>query len=285
VTLKDHTSHRPVISVRIPPPGRVELGDLIRAGTISPHIADFLAAAVAARCNIVVGAGMDGGKTTLLKGLCHAIPADERVLTLETDRELFLHEDPDRDVVSLQGRQDNTEGYGGEDLATQLEQALRMNARRVIVGETRGRETAPMLRAMNIGSDGSMCTVHASSARDAYTALIYLLMTHDGMTAEAAAFMVARAVHIVIFMRRDADSGGRYVQEIIATAPNPVPGTLLVQADDVYRPGPGDGRARPDGLPDHLRARLAAVGYTTRHWDNNSPDYRPLDPTALWSPR
>jgi Flp pilus assembly CpaF family ATPase len=283
VSLKDHTSHRPLISVRQPPPDKVAPTDLIRAGTLSPHLAAFLGAAVAARLNLVVAAGMDGGKTTLLRALAGQIPVTERVITLESDRELYLHDDPERDVASLQGRQDNTEGHGSEELAVQLEQGLRLNGRRVIVGETRGRETAPMLRAMNIGSDGSMCTVHASSARDAYNALIYLLMSHEAMSAEAAAFMVARAVDLVVSMGKEPDTGGRYVHEVIATTPNPIPGTLLVSADDVYRRDPVTGRAHPAGLPDHLRLRLAEVGYTTAHWDTTPTDYWPLNPAALWS--
>ena len=41
--------------------------------------------------------------------------------------------------------------------------ALRMNLRRIIVGEVRGSEAIPMLEAMSTG-DGSLCTIHARTA-------------------------------------------------------------------------------------------------------------------------
>ena len=135
--------------------------------TLSPALAHFLQACVRAHVNILVTGGVDAGKTTLLRALCSAVDPDERIATLESDRELFLDLLPGQhlDVVPFEARQANSEGVGAIDLHDLIPQALRMNPRRIIVGEVRDQEIRPMLEAMNSGQEGSMATLHANSMR------------------------------------------------------------------------------------------------------------------------
>src|SRR5205823_7517524 len=69
---------RPAISIRRARMGKVFLADLVGNGTISPDVGAFLAAAVAARKNIMIAGATNAGKTTLLRALANQIPADER---------------------------------------------------------------------------------------------------------------------------------------------------------------------------------------------------------------
>ncbi|NYG07742.1 Flp pilus assembly CpaF family ATPase [Phycicoccus badiiscoriae] len=64
------------------------LDDLVALGTLTPHAARFLGAAVASGLNILVAGGTQAGKTTLLNCLSAAIPARERVVTCEEVFEL-----------------------------------------------------------------------------------------------------------------------------------------------------------------------------------------------------
>jgi Flp pilus assembly CpaF family ATPase len=58
-----------------------------------------------------------------------------------------------------------------------LRMGLRMNPDRVLMGEVRGPGLVPMLLAMTQGRDGSMCTMHAGSARHVFDrALMYGLL-------------------------------------------------------------------------------------------------------------
>ena len=66
------------------------LDELIALGTITPAAARFLEASVAAGLNVVVSGGTQAGKTTLLNCLCAAIPARERVISVEEVFELPL---------------------------------------------------------------------------------------------------------------------------------------------------------------------------------------------------
>src|SRR5438309_1265792 len=59
-------------------PRLLGLADLVRIGALSESAAHFLAAAVAARANIIVSGGTGSGKTTLLNALSEFIPDTER---------------------------------------------------------------------------------------------------------------------------------------------------------------------------------------------------------------
>src|SRR6185312_12373771 len=59
----------------------------LRAGR---HYADFFRKAVLNKKNIVVSGATGSGKTTFMKSLVHHIPDNERLVTIEDARELFI---------------------------------------------------------------------------------------------------------------------------------------------------------------------------------------------------
>src|SRR5206468_702213 len=131
-------------------------------------IMDFLAAAVQARCNVMISGGTGSGKTTLLNALSRYIPAEERVITIEDAAELQLQQPH---VVRLETRPPNIEGKGEITQRALVKNALRMRPDRIILGEVRGAEAVDMLQAMNTGHDGSLATIHANTPRDALSRL------------------------------------------------------------------------------------------------------------------
>ena len=72
---------------------KLQVEDLIRYGSLSQPIADFLKACVVGRLNIVVSGGTGSGKTTLLNVLSSFIPDDERIVTIEDSAELQMHQE------------------------------------------------------------------------------------------------------------------------------------------------------------------------------------------------
>src|SRR4051794_5147119 len=143
----------PAMSIRRFGSKPLQLEDLIRAGAFPPAVMDFLAAAVQARCNVIISGGTGSGKTTLLNCLSRYIPAEERVITIEDAAELQLQQPH---VVRLETRPANIEGKGEVNQRDLVKNCLRMRPDRVIIGECRSGETLDMLQAMNTGHDGSM---------------------------------------------------------------------------------------------------------------------------------
>src|SRR6266536_2011782 len=127
------------------------LAELVELGTVTPQAAQFLDTAVAAGLNIIVSGGTQAGKTTLLNGLCAAIPARERVIVCEEVFELRL---PNPDLVSMQTRQPNLEGAGEIPLRRLVREALRMRPSRIVVGEVRQAECLDLLLCLNSGVPG-----------------------------------------------------------------------------------------------------------------------------------
>ncbi|MCD6362326.1 MAG: CpaF family protein, partial [Armatimonadetes bacterium] len=67
--------------------------DLVRFGSMSPQMRDFMQCAVEGKLNIIVSGGTGSGKTTTLNVLSSFIPAGERIITIEDAAELQLQQD------------------------------------------------------------------------------------------------------------------------------------------------------------------------------------------------
>ena len=114
----------------------------------------------------MISGGTGSGKTTLMNAISRSIDHGERIVTIEDAAELQLQQPH---VVRLETRPPNLEGKGEINQRDLIKNALRMRPDRIIVGEVRGAEAFDMLQAMNTGHDGSICTVHANTPRDALT--------------------------------------------------------------------------------------------------------------------
>jgi len=213
--------------------------------TLTPALAHFLQAAVRAHKNILITGGVDAGKTTMLRALSSAVDPAERIATLESERELYLDLLPRRhqDVVAFESRQANSEGAGEITLHDLIPQALRMNPRRIIVGEVRDQEIRPMLEAMNSGQEGSMATIHANSADEIFNRILMLAQRgHMAMTTDAINLAVGLCRPFVVHLRKDPTGSVRHVCEVIEVLP-PADG-VQPSRNRIFSPGP-DGRAVP----------------------------------------
>ncbi len=223
--------------------------DLIRFGTMTPEIAQFLQACVNARLNIVVSGGTGSGKTTLLNVLSSFIPSDERIVTIENAAELQLRQEH---VVTLESRPPNIEGKGEVTIRDLVINALRMRPDRIVVGECRGGEALDMLQAMNTGHDGSMTTVHSNSPRDTLHRLeTMVLMAGMDLPVRAIREQIASALDLIIHMARLKD-GSRKIVAI--TEVQGMEGDVIVLQDIFvfeqtgFENGKVLGRIRPTGV-------------------------------------
>ncbi len=255
---------RPCISLRRHGQLEVTLPSLVKLGTIDHVTARFLAAAVRGRCNIIVTGGVNAGKTTMLRALASEIAPSERIATLETEYELYLHErEQHPDVIAFEAREANSEGAGSISLHDLIAHALRHNPQRILVGEVRRGEIMPMLEAMNSGQEGSMCTLHANSPSEAFDRILILGLRGGLALAERAIhILVGMAVDLIIQVRKrfDGQRTLRYVAEILEVMP---PGdTDRPAVNRLFLPtGPG-GRAAPAHSPSpSMMARLEAAGF------------------------
>lgn len=193
----------------------LSLADLVARGTLPGAAAELLERCVAARASILIGGGTGSGKTTTLNALSGAIPAGERIVTIEDAAELRLRQDH---VVRLEARPPGLDGSGEVTIRALVRNALRMRPDRLIVGEVRGGEALDLLQALNTGHDGSLSTVHANSPDDALRRVETLaLMADVGLPHAAVRDEVRRAVDVVVHQARGRD-GSRAVTAITEVA-------------------------------------------------------------------
>jgi pilus assembly protein CpaF len=228
------------------------LDELVAVGSITEQAARFLEAAVGAGLNVLVSGGTQAGKTTLLNALCAAIPARERLVTVE---EVFELQVPLPDVVSMQTRQANLEGAGEITLRRLVKEALRMRPSRLVVGEVRQEECLDLLIALNSGLPG-MCTIHANSARESLVKMCTLpLLAGENVSASFVVPTVASSVDLVVHVAMDG-TGRRRVREIVA-----VTGRVeadVIETSDIFSSRRGR-LERADGYPPHPE-RFEAAG-------------------------
>ena len=223
--------------------------DLIRYGSVTREIMDFMKMAVLHAANIVISGGTGSGKTTLLNVLSNYIPEDERIITVEDAAELQLSQPH---VVSLEARPPNSEGKGAVHIRDLVKNCLRMRPDRIVVGECRGGEALDMLQAMNTGHDGSLTTAHANTPRDCIARLeVMTLMSGLDLPVRAIREQIASAVDIIIQQSRFPDGSRRvtHVTEITG-----MEGEIIQLMDIFLFKQEGYG---PDGK---IRGRFIATG-------------------------
>ncbi|MFI6753303.1 CpaF family protein [Actinomadura luteofluorescens] len=258
-------SRHPHLAIRVHRLVDIRLRQLTELGTLTAPLAAFLRAAIAARRNIIVCGEVNTGKTTLVRALAGEIPPEQRIITLESDFELFLddprlaHRHPD--VVALEARQANAEGAGEVRLQDLVPACLRLNPDRVIVGEARHGELAPMLEVMYSGARGSMCTLHVHRPEHVFSRVVQLGRRADlGLGAEDVHLMFGLAEPLIVYLRRDQATNDRYVAQVMEIGP-PADSAEPTR-NFVFTPGP-DGRATPAGghISPALLEELLAHGF------------------------
>jgi pilus assembly protein CpaF len=242
------------------------MDDLINFGSITPKAAQFLAACVNGKLNILISGGTGTGKTTTLNAMSAYIPNVERIVTIEDAAELQLQQ---QHVITLESRPPNIEGQGEVRIRELVRNSLRMRPDRIIVGEVRGPETLDMLQAMNTGHEGSLTTIHANSPRDALSRLETLVMTAGvELPHRAIREQIASAFDLLIQITRLVDGSRRitHVSEVLGMESD------VVTLQDVFVAKPPDeeqassaagrllGALECTGLKPHFLEKMATNG-------------------------
>lgn len=232
--------------------------DLVRVGTITPQVGEFLRLAVLGRLNIVVAGGTASGKTNFLNALCAAADDNDRFVVVEDTPELQILK-PDVVQMTTRAAAEDARAFTMADLVIE---ALRMRPDRIITGEARGPEIVDILMAANTGHDGQMLTVHANSTRDVVQRMetMYLLRGVD-VPLLAIRRQIADAFQLVVFLRRVfvGKQQRRFVTEVAEMQPSQFMEGDKVVIQNVFEDR-GSGLAWTGYYPERLAKRLEERG-------------------------
>lgn len=188
----------------------LDITSLVRRGTLSEEMADFLKNLVEARYNLFISGGTSSGKTTFLNALSACIPKEERIITIEDSAELQLQGIDN--LVRLETRNSNLEGMKAITARELIHTALRMRPDRIIVGECRGEEALDMLQAMNTGHDGSLSTGHANSPQDMLNRLETMVLMGMDLPLAAVRQQIASGIDVLVHLEKGRDKQRRVVE-------------------------------------------------------------------------
>jgi pilus assembly protein CpaF len=241
---------------------RLSVQDLIKFGSITDKMANFLEACVAARLNVVISGGTGSGKTTLLNVLSSFIPDDERIVTIEDAAELQLQQDH---VVRLETKSATRQSDGEVSIRDLVRNSLRMRPDRIVVGEVRGGEALDMLQAMNTGHDGSLTTLHANTPRDAISRLETMtLVAGLDMPLSVIRVQIASAVDLIVQQSRMRDGSRKitFVTELGGMEGNTIVMTDLFKFNQTgFSDGQVQGELEPTGMRPHFMNKLEDAGF------------------------
>ena len=133
VVLAPAAVNGPILTIRRFPEQPITMEDLIRFGSVSEEIAEFLGRCVRAGLNIFISGGTGSGKTTFLNVLSDCVDPRERVITIEDNAELQIRHIPN--LVQMEARNANVEGCRPISIRDLIKASLRMRPDRIVVGE------------------------------------------------------------------------------------------------------------------------------------------------------
>ena len=196
-------------SIRFLHPSKVTREQIIKSGSATERMIDFLCMCLRYGVSFVVAGATSSGKTTLLNGLLSSIPNNKRIFTIESgSRELSLVRIENGNVVNnvvhtLSRPSDNdTYDITQEDLVVA---SLRFNPDIVVVGEIRDAEAYSAVEASLTGHT-VVSTIHASAADAAHTRLALLCQKRFPINFNTSLMQAAQAFPLIVFEHKLEDN-------------------------------------------------------------------------------
>lgn len=201
------------------PEDRPTLSQLVDWGMLSQENADLLVRLIVDdHLNCIFAGPTSGGKTTLANAVLMHLPINERIGIIEDAREMALKVPHKNQYLAIP--------EAGLTAKILVQLAMRERYDRLILSETRGDDTFDLLRALASGHNGSVTTLHASSAEGALSTLelLFQMSLPPGvqMSPQSAQRYIGSCINLIVYCSRryvKADDGGlksvRCVSEIL----------------------------------------------------------------------
>ncbi|HWL27997.1 P-type DNA transfer ATPase VirB11 [Luteimonas mephitis] len=177
----------------------------------SSQFAEFFRKAVHYRKNIVVSGATGSGKTTFMKSLVNHIADDERLVTIEDARELFITQPNVVHLLYSKG------GQSASNVTAKscMEACLRMKPDRIILAELRGDESFYFIRNCASGHPGSITSCHSGSTAQTWDQLALMVKASaEGAGLEFSVIKRLLMMTIDILVHIKAHGGRRYITGI-----------------------------------------------------------------------
>ena len=234
--------------------------DLIKAGTATEEMLDFLMLCLNHGVSLAIAGRTGSGKTTDLSFLLNNVNVDLRILTIEETREILIV-NPTKDDGTMEKRINSLCTRPSDDPRLHIDQthllrgALRMSPNIIVMAEMRGAEAMEAQEAAR--TDHTVAsTLHANSARQAYSRMLTMCQMKDTtLPTFLIMSLLVEAYPIMVYVKQ-MPNGKRTFIEIIEAY-----GSLdaTVKANTLYRL-----ELNNDGTWTHVRERGISASLAER---------------------
>lgn len=192
-------------SIRIVNRHNLSREDLLRSGTATEEMLDWLSVFLRYGISICVAGATSSGKTTAAGWLLTTIPDSKRIFTIENgSRELELVREENgkvvNSVVHTLTRDSENERQRIDQIAL-VDICLRFNPDILVVGEMRGAEANAAQEAARVGV-AVLTTIHSNSCEATYRRMVSLCKRAVDMSDETLLSYVTEAYPIVVFCKQ-----------------------------------------------------------------------------------
>jgi type IV secretion system protein VirB11 len=188
-----------------------ELDSALLELRVARKYAEFFRQAVLNKKNIVVSGATGSGKTTFMKSLVNHIPDDERLVTIEDARELFIGQPNVVHLLYSKG------GQSASNVTAKscMEACLRMKPDRIILAELRGDESFYFIRNCASGHPGSITSCHSGSIGQTWDQLALMVKASRegaGLEFNTIKRLLQMTIDVVVHIK--AHAGSRHITGI-----------------------------------------------------------------------
>ena len=203
-------------SIRIVNPKKLKRDDLLRYGTATEEMLDFLTYAYQYGLSMCISGATFSGKTTLMSYILSLLPHDRRLVTIEQSCREFdctVRDEDGRtinDVIHLITRPSEIPEQD-IDMVRLLETTLTINPDNVAVAEMKGAESFLAISAANTGH-AVITTIHADSCEDTYDRMMTLCKLSQDIGEETIMRLAVKAFPVVAFAKKLEDNSRRIME-------------------------------------------------------------------------
>ncbi len=207
-----------------------ELDQMFIELLLANKLREFLMLAVQKKLTLGIVGDTGSGKTFLMECLIQSIPVQERLLTVESARELQLTLHPNKVQLMYSHFGTGVSGLNADDL---MALTKRQKPNRVLLGECIGPEAYVFLNMVISGHPGSITSWHTMSLAAARTRFVLMAREHPNSKLQPTAELEALfdlAMNVMVYVQVEhVDKGDgtfekrRFISEVWFNPPNALP--------------------------------------------------------------
>ena len=197
VSIKPRNIVGPAISIRKHRRNSYTLDDLQRLGMLGDELVHMIRGFAQRDVTVLFCGKGAAGKTTLLRAFINILPEMERVLTVESDAEIY----PEKPYCIEQRIKKQNEGGRPITLKELVKDGLTMSLDTYCVGEITGDEAWEFIKAAFSGHRG-IATMHSESAGDAFGRLLTLSQgANIGESEKTVKETLGRSINVIFYLK------------------------------------------------------------------------------------